>query len=75
MPRFKTDTNSASFISELAEGLAQLGHEVTVLAPFDPLFQNYKRPYKVILYKYIWPESLHKSGYSRVLKGDKNLDP
>lgn len=75
MPRFKQDSNSASFISELAEGLAKLGHDIIVLTPYDPLFQNYKRPYKVITYKYIWPAFLHKSGYSRVLKGDKKMKP
>ncbi len=73
MPRFKGDTNSASFISELADGLANQGHKVIVLTPYDPLFKNYKRNYKVLTYKYIWPISLHKSGYSRVLQGDKTI--
>ena len=72
MPRFKADTNSASFISELATSLSK-ENDVTVLTPYDPLFKKEKRAFKVITYKYIWPNSWHKSGYSRVLSGDKKL--
>lgn len=75
MPRFKEDTNSASFISELAEGLVKEGNDVFVLTPFDPLFKKYKRPYKVITYKYIWPLSLHTGGYSRVFDKDNAMKP
>lgn len=69
MPRYPTDS-SAPFIGELAERLSK-EHDVTVLAPFDQLFKDYKRPYKVITYKYIWPAKLHQSGYSRVLDDNK----
>jgi glycosyltransferase involved in cell wall biosynthesis len=75
MPRFKEDTNSASFISELAEGLVNAGNEVIVLAPYDTLFKKYKRPFKLVTYKYIWPTSLHISGYSRVFEGDNVMKP
>lgn len=74
MPRFRKDTNSASFISELAQSIEKQGHHVYVLTPFDPEFKSYNRGFKVITYKYIWPFSLHKSGYSRVLQ-DKKMKP
>ncbi len=69
MPRYPMDS-SAPFIGELAERLST-EHDVTVLTPFDQLFENYKRPYTVVTYKYIWPEKLHRSGYSRVLDDNK----
>lgn len=69
MPRYPTDS-SAPFIGELAERLSQ-EHDVTVLTPFDQLFDDSKRSYKVITYKYIWPVRLHQSGYSRVLDDNK----
>ncbi len=75
MPRYKNDSNSASFIAELSEGLSKQHHEVIVLTPFDTLFKRYKRPFRVITYKYVWPDKFHTSGYSRVLKGDKKIKP
>ncbi len=72
-PRFPGDT-SAPFMSTFAEGLIKVGHDVTVLLPYDTkLGNNSKRPYKIRFYKYIIPDSLHILGYSRTLKGDKDL--
>lgn len=73
MPRFKSDTNSASFISELAASLSEKNNKVFVLAPFDQKFENYNRGFQVITYKYIWPSFLHTAGYSRVLGGNKKM--
>lgn len=71
-PRFPGDT-AAPFMGSLAEALVSLGHEVIVLTPFDQQISTEKRPYRLVTYRYIFPESLHKLGYSRTLKGDKSM--
>lgn len=73
LPRFEGDP-SAPFIHVLAQSLVSLGHKVTVLAPFDPeIDKNTKRTYKLVTYKYIFPEKLHILGYSHTLIGDKTM--
>lgn len=72
-PRFPGDT-AAPFMGNLAEALAGLGHRVFVLSPYDArIRQNTKRPYSLVTYRYIFPDSLHRLGYSRTLKGDKSM--
>lgn len=71
-PRFEGDT-AAPFMGELA-GVLSKKHDVYVLTPFDKEIKlNKKKPYKLITYKYIFPESLHILGYSRTLKGDRKM--
>lgn len=73
LPRFEGDP-SAPFIHTLAESFVKIGHIVTVLSPFDQkIDKNFGRKYKLIAYKYIYPESLHILGYSHTLKGDKTM--
>lgn len=74
-PRFPGDT-AAPFMGNIAEILAKFGHEVVVLVPFDrQLNTRVKRPYKLITYKYVFPDFLHTLGYSRTLEGDRKLKP
>lgn len=73
IPRYYGDP-AAPFIDALASALADAGHKVTVLAPFSQkVDRNFKRNYKFITYKYIFPASLHKLGYSETLKGDRSM--
>ena len=71
-PRFSEDT-AAPFMDGVAGGIKNAGNEVYVLAPFSKLFKNIKRDYKVITYKYVFPDFLHKLGYSETLSDDKKL--
>lgn len=73
IPRYYGDP-SAPFMDVLANALSDLGHKVTVLAPYDSEIDlSYKRKYRLKTFKYIFLEALHLLGYSRTLKGDKSL--
>ncbi len=71
-PRNDKDV-SAAFMKEFADGLAQNGNQVTVITPYDPKFSRKNDPFKVITYKYIWPDSLHLLGYSQTMEEDVKL--
>lgn len=72
-PRFIGDF-SGTFIEALCEELAAQGQRVTVWAPYDPA---YRRPLNdavtLRLYRYIWPDSLHRLGYMRTMQSDLSL--
>lgn len=71
-PRNKKDT-SAAFMKEFADGLVEAGNKVIVVAPYDEDFKRTKDKFKIVLYKYIWPDSLHLLGYSRAMNADVSL--
>lgn len=71
-PRDQQDS-TAAFMKEFCDGLAQNGNEVFVLTPFDRKFNRKKDQFKVVTYKYIWPDQLHLLGYSRSMEGDQVL--
>ena len=71
-PRFKEDT-AAAFMEGLCRSLVEVGNEVFLLTPFDPRFSRKNEPYKIVTYRYIWPDLLHVLGYSRTLKSDVKL--
>lgn len=73
-PRFIGDS-AAPFMDGVASGIQKSGNEVFVLVPFDPGVREklLGRKYKVITYKYIFPDFLHKLGYSRTLTNDRQL--
>ncbi len=74
-PRYKGD-NAAPFMAGLAQGLANANNQVFVLTPYTPLLEIKNRgSYKIVSYKYIIPDSLHKLGYSQSLKNDLQLKP
>jgi glycosyltransferase involved in cell wall biosynthesis len=77
-PRYPGDF-VGNFIEALCRELARHGHQLTVLAPFDPA---YARPLEerlnggaidLQLYRYIWPSRLHRVGYGRSMKRDLAL--
>ena len=72
-PRFPGDF-SGTFVEALCEELAVQHQQVTVWAPYDPA---YRRPLKgavtVRLYRYAWPDSLHRLGYMRTMQSDLAL--
>jgi len=61
----------------LAEGIRAAGNEVFVLTPYTPEFRRKPKDqkYKIITYKYIFPDSFHKLGYSQTLANDVELKP
>src|SRR5690349_1814264 len=73
-PRFSKDV-AAPFMDGVARGLVAVGNEVFVLTPYSSKFSWKKKdlPYKLITYKYIFPNSLHKLGYSETLANDMSL--
>lgn len=69
-PRFKGD-QAAAFMKGLGNSFVGAGMKTWMLAPYDTEFQPDKeRIYKLITYKYIWPDSWHLLGYSRSLAND-----
>ncbi|GIK71446.1 MAG: glycosyl transferase family 1 [Chloroflexota bacterium] len=72
-PRFAGDF-SGTFVEALCEELAAQGQQVTVWAPYDPA---YHRPpdgaVRLRLYRYVWPDSLHRLGYMRTMQSDLAL--
>lgn len=72
-PRFPGDT-SAPFMENLAKALADAGHKVFVLVPYDSKFQlDVKRNYTLVTYRYIFPDTLHILGYSRTFSEGRKI--
>jgi glycosyltransferase involved in cell wall biosynthesis len=74
-PRFAGDF-SGTFIRALSEALAARGNDVTVLAPYDAAFvpaPPETQRVRVVTYRYIWPDRLHRLGYMRTLEADTQL--
>ena len=71
-PRTTKDT-TAAFMKEFSDGLVQAGAGVTVLTPFDQKFNRSRDTFKIMTYKYIWPDSLHILGYSQTMENDLGL--
>jgi len=75
-PRSANDVSgsvSSAFMKELSDGLVQAGNEVIVVTPFDQDFKRQGDIFKIVTYKYIWPDSLHLLGYSRTMQADVSL--
>lgn len=75
-PRHKKDF-VAPFMDGVASGIQAAGNEVFVLIPWTPGFKRKKtdQKYKIITYKYIFPDRLHKLGFSQTLTNDMGLKP
>ena len=72
-PRFPGDF-SGTFVEALCEELAVQEQRVTVYAPYDPAYNRPLRaPVDLQLYRYAWPDSLHKLGYMRTMQSDLAL--
>src|SRR3989344_7504208 len=61
-PKTPNDT-TAAFLHALVGGLNISGIRPVVLTPFHKSLRADKFPYKVIPYRYIWPDFLHILGY------------
>lgn len=76
-PRFSGDF-SGVFVEALCNELAAQGHRVTVWAPYDPAYdpaydRDLNGPVQIRLYRYAWPDSLHRLGYMRSMQSDLAL--
>ena len=72
-PRFPGDFSGA-FVEPLCQEFTRQQQQVTVWAPYDPA---YARPLdervKLRLYRYAWPDTLHRLGYMRTMQADLAL--
>jgi glycosyltransferase involved in cell wall biosynthesis len=60
-------------MKEFSDGLVRAGNKVVVVTPFDSQFRRDSDPFKIVTYKYIWPDSLHVLGYSQTMERDEVL--
>lgn len=74
-PRFPGDY-VGNFIEAYCRELARQGHDVTVIAPYDPAFDRPRTEavgsgsVTLRLYRYVWPDYLHRVGYGRSMQSD-----
>ena len=74
-PRYQGDS-TAPFVKSICEHLVKAGHQVEVLAPYDPATEPMEtNGVGLHRYKYIWPDHLHIMGHARSLKNDTQLRP
>jgi glycosyltransferase involved in cell wall biosynthesis len=72
-PRFQGD-GTAPFVRSICEHLAELGHEVHVLAPYDPEVRGgYRSSVQVHRFRYVWADDLCIMGHAKSLEGDVKL--
>jgi glycosyltransferase involved in cell wall biosynthesis len=72
-PRFPGDF-SGTFVEALCQELAAQGQRMTVWAPFDPAYRRaLDGPVRLRLYRYAWPDRLHRLGYMRTMHSDLAL--
>ncbi|MCS6828056.1 MAG: glycosyltransferase [Caldilinea sp.] len=72
-PRFLGDF-SGTFVEALCEELAAQGQRVTVWAPYDPAYRRALNGAVTLrLYRYVWPDALHRLGYMRTMQSDLSL--
>jgi len=72
-PRFRGD-NPGSFVQSLSEALVRRGHEVHVVAPYDPLVQPDPEAAVVMhRFRYVWSDDLCLVGHARSLEADVRL--
>lgn len=73
-PKHKEDS-TAAFMHSFVMGVIKSGNDVVVLTPYSPTLRKESFDYKIVSYKYIWPEKLHLLGYSSDLKEGMKLKP
>lgn len=72
-PRFPGDTHGP-FVMRLSEELAELGHEITVLVPWDRELRGLPASsLSIESFRYAWPPALHLLGYSRTMERDRGM--
>ena len=74
-PRFVGDS-VAPFVKSLSEAIADRGHDVIVIAPYDAIaVPDTSKKIIVKRFKYIFLDKFHIMGHSRSLKDDAKLKP
>ncbi len=74
-PRFVGDS-VAPFVKSLSEAIADRGHDVIVIAPYDAIaVPDTSKKIIVKRFKYIFHDKFHIMGHSRSLKDDAKLRP
>lgn len=70
-PRFRGDF-SGRFVEALSEELVSQGHQVTILAPWDPAYARLPSDHRVSLelYRYAPRPEWHQLGYMRTMRAD-----
>jgi glycosyltransferase involved in cell wall biosynthesis len=73
-PRFPGDF-SGRFVEALSEELVTQGHDVTVLAPWDPAYARRPGDHRVrfVLYRYALRDDWHRLGYMRTMRADVDV--
>ncbi len=71
-PRFDQD-GAGRFNRSFAEALAAAGHEVHVLAPYEPSVRAYETPVHIHHFRYVWPDVCSTMGYAKAMSGDRRL--
>lgn len=72
-PRFKGD-GTAPFVKSISENLVDLGHDVSVIAPYDcEVEEDNSNKAKVYRYKYVFPKRYHILGHAKSLESDVRL--
>ena len=73
-PRYRGDF-SGRFVEALSEELVNQGHQVTILAPWDPAYARRPSDHRVnfVLYRYAPRGSWHHLGYMRTMRADVAL--
>jgi glycosyltransferase involved in cell wall biosynthesis len=72
-PRYEGD-GTAPFVKSISESLYQIGNEVEVVAPFDPLVvENTPNLVKVHRFKYALGKNSHIMGHAKALDSDIKL--
>lgn len=72
-PRYQGD-GVGSFIHSMSASMVQLGHTVTVFAPYDPeVVSDWQSDVDVRRVRFVWPNRWAKLGHARSLSGDVRL--
>ncbi|HEX9116316.1 MAG TPA: glycosyltransferase, partial [Anaerolineae bacterium] len=73
-PRFRGDF-SGHFVEALSEELIAAGHQVTILAPWDPAYARLPSDHHIELelYRYAPRPEWHRLGYMRSMRADVDL--
>ena len=74
-PRYPGDS-TAPFVKSICEHLAKSGHDIEVIAPYDPFcVETDPEDVPVHRFRYIWPSRLHIMGHGHSLRNDMQLHP
>ena len=65
--------STAAFLHALVVGMEESGIHTTVLTPYHKNLTGKDFPYKIVVYRYVWPTFLHTLGYATTLKGGTYL--